>query len=116
MHELGYTREIVDMALNAAKGAGAREVRGVYLTIGELRDIVDELLRGCFEHFTRGTAAQGAKLEVTRVPFTVACKTCGCVHPADIHSDVSFVCPVCGASDYEVRTGMEFSVDRIEVA
>lgn len=116
MHELGYTRPIVDTVLAAADNAHAHEVRGVYLTIGELRDIVDDLFRGCFSHFTKGTIAEGSKLEITRVPFTVTCRTCGTVHPANIYDDDSFICPSCGDKDYMLKTGMEFQIDHIEVA
>ena len=116
MHQLVITRDIIDISLRAAKEADAREVRCVYLTIGDLRDIVDSLFRSCFEHFTKGTAAENARLDVVRVPFTVTCRACGCTHPADIHSDASFACPQCGKTDYELHTGMEFSIDKIEVA
>lgn len=116
MHELGYTRPIVDTVLAAADNARAHEVRGVYLTIGELRDVVDSLFRGCFAHFTKGTIAEGSKLEITRIPFTVACQACGAVYAANIYDDNSFICPNCGGRDYALKTGMEFQIDHIEVA
>ena len=70
------------------------------------RDIIDISLR----------AAKEADAREVRVPSTVTCRACGCTHPADIHSDASFACPQCGKTDYELHTGMEFSIDKIEVA
>ncbi len=116
MHELAITRDVIDVVVAAANNAQAHEVRRVCLSIGELRDIVDDLFVRCFAHFTKGTIAQGAQVNLNRIPFTVTCKSCGCTYPADIHSDALFVCPSCGKADYELKTGMEFSIDKIEVA
>lgn len=115
MHELGYTRAIIDAVLGAAEHAQTHEVRAVYLAIGELRDIVDELFVGCYTHFTKDTIAEGSVVHLQRVPLTVACHGCGAVHTANVRDDATFVCPRCGKEDYEVRTGLEFAIDRIEV-
>lgn len=116
MHELGYTQDILQTVNAAAINAGATEVKAVYLVIGEARDIVDELFVGCFTHFAKGTPAQGAAVQIERVPLTVRCKACGRVYPIDIHDEGSLGCAGCGACDYGLESGMEFRIDRIEVA
>lgn len=117
MHELGYTRDIIECVIDAAEKNDAHEVRKVSLTIGQLRDIVQDLFKKCFTHFAKGTIAENAEVEIDVVPFTVRCQGCGCtwtVH--DIYDDAQFVCPECGTSDYKMQTGMEFYINRLEVA
>jgi hydrogenase nickel incorporation protein HypA/HybF len=116
MHELGYTRDIINTAVEVARQNDATEVKKVCVTIGELRDIVDELFRSCFDHFTKGTAADGADLEIDRIPFTVRCDECGFEYSFPIKSDSPTSCPRCGHDHYHVNTGMEFYINRLEVA
>lgn len=116
MHELGYTRDIIDTVLDAAEKNGAHEVRRVCITIGQLRDIVDDLFRKCFAHFAAGTIAENAAVEIDVVPFTVQCQECGFTWTVDnIYDDAQFYCPACGKNHYAMRTGMEFFINKIEV-
>ncbi len=116
MHEMGITRSIVDTVLEHAEKAGAREVHAVHLTIGWARDIVEDLLTGAFDYMARGTIAEHADLVITRVPFTVRCNRCGLVYPIDVHKEESWPCPLCGTKDYRLNSGLEFSIDQIEIA
>lgn len=115
MHELGYTKDILRTVVEAAELSHAHEVRSVYLNIGEIRDIVDELFCNCFTYLARDTIARDSKVVIDRIPLTMACRQCGEVFRADVYAG-KVHCPSCGASDFEVRTGMEFSIDHIEVA
>lgn len=116
MHELSYTRSIVDAVVSSAENAGAHRVKSVYLVIGELRDIVDDLFRGCFEYLARGTIASGAKVVIDKVPLTLCCRRCGTMFCADAISSQEIACPRCAEQDYAVSNGLEFFIDRIEVA
>lgn len=116
MHELGYTKDILTSVVLAAEGAGAHRVKSVYLTIGEVRDIVDDLFSGCFAHFSKGTIAEGSELFIDRIPLTVCCQQCGDIFDLDLQKTKIIVCPQCNSSDYVVNTGMEFYVDHIEVS
>ena len=117
MHEMAYVRNVVDAVNECAEREGAAEVREVYLTIGEARDIVEEFFEGLFQFLARGTVAEHASIVIRRVPFTVRCNRCGTVFPLDVRDRATWVCPACGArEDYHLNSGMEFSVDRIEVA
>ena len=115
MHELGYTRDVVDTVVEAAGLNGASEVRAVYLNIGEIRDIVDELFRNCFTYLARDTIARDAEIHINRVPLSMHCRNCNDMFRADVYAG-AVSCPACGCRDYEVKTGMEFSIDHIEVA
>lgn len=116
MHEMGVTRSILETVLDYAQEARVNQVRAVHLTIGWARDIVESLLQGAFDYMARGTVADKADLVITRVPFTVRCNECGIAYPVDVHRDETLPCPLCGKRDYRLNSGLEFSIDSIEVA
>ncbi len=116
MHELSYTRSILDAVVSSAEGAGARQVRSVHLIVGEIRDIVDELFRDCFGYLAKNTIAAGAEVYINRVPLTLCCRRCATVFAADALSSQKIVCPHCNESDYAINSGMEFRIDSIEIS
>lgn len=61
MHELGLTREIVDVVL---RHAGASRVRRVRVEVGREAAVVAASLRFCFDVCTRDTSAEGAELVI----------------------------------------------------
>ena len=52
MHEMSLTRNVLDIVLDEANAAGATRVQAVRVTIGDLRDIVEELFEGLFSHLS----------------------------------------------------------------
>ena len=116
MHEMAYVRNVVDLVCDYAAREGVDEVSAVYLTIGMSRDIVEDYFQGLFQFLARGTVAEHAEIVIRRVPFTVRCNRCGFVFPLNVHDERTWTCPACKAErDYQLNSGMEFSVDRIEV-
>lgn len=116
MHEMALARDVLNTVVGAAQNSGAREVRTVHMTIGSGRDIVNDLFEGLFQHLARGTVAEKAELAVTRVPIRVRCKRCGEVYPFNVYDAKTWDCPACSQKDYALYSGMEFRIDRIEVA
>lgn len=116
MHEMSLVRDVVDIVNQRAAECGNVSVRAVHLTIGDGRDIVFDLVDGLFKYLARGTACAGAELVVRHVPLTVRCRRCGTVFPIDVFDSATWTCPRCTAEhDYDLNSGMEFSIDRIEV-
>jgi hydrogenase nickel incorporation protein HypA/HybF len=116
MHEMALMRDVVDVVVEQAEKVHAKGVRRVYLTIGDGRDVVMDLVDGLFEFLTRGTVAHGAELVIDCVPYTVRCNQCGAVFHIDVFRSETWVCPNCHAErDYTLNSGMEFCIDRIEV-
>ena len=113
MHEMALTRDVVDIVVEQAEAAGAHEVRTVYLTIGYIRDIVEDLFERCFAFLARGTVAERAEIVITRVPLTVRCNGCCHVFHIDVHDESSWHCPHCHEQSYVLNSGMEFSIDDI---
>lgn len=116
MHEMALVGDVVDIVVKEAEAAGATSVRTVTLTIGYMRDIVEDLFDSCFAYLARGTVAEHAEIVLIRVPLTVRCNECGYVYHLNVRDDKTWPCPVCKASDYVLNTGMEFFVNDIEIA
>lgn len=115
MHEMALTRDVVDLVIQEAEAAAAVEVRAVYLSIGYVRDIVEDIFERCFAYMARGTVAENAELVITRVPFTVRCNACGQIFHIKIRDSHTWQCVACGKKDYQLNSGMEFTIDNIEI-
>lgn len=117
MHEMALMRPVVDTVLDFANQAQATEVKAVYLTIGYGRDVVEGYMDSMFAWLSRGTIAEHAELIVRRTPYAVKCNQCGRAFHLNIYDESTWICPQCQtARDYRLLTGMEFRIDRIEVA
>lgn len=116
MHEMALCRNVVDIVLEEAKKARTPEVRSVGVTVGEVRDIVDDIFCDMFDWLARGTVAEHAKVTITRVPLIVTCQECGHEYHLDVHDQSTWPCPECGKRNYKLKTGMEFYISNIEVA
>ena len=77
MHEMALTQGIVELAVETAKREGATRVRRVFADIGVLSHVEPEALLFCFDAVSAGTIAEGATLEIERVPGAGWCMDCG---------------------------------------
>ncbi len=116
MHEMALVRNVIGTVLEEAEKQNASEVKTVYLRIGKGRDIVIDLFSGLFEHLARGTSAEKAELVFERVPMITECNACGTPYFLNVHDESTWPCPKCASRDYHLVSGMEFSIDRIELA
>lgn len=115
MHEMAITTNIVDLVLQYASDNQAQRVESVTLRIGALRDVVDDLMEGCFQHLARGTVAEHASLKIRKVPLRARCNVCNLVFPADVHDSSSLICPDCASRYLKVHSGSEFLIESIEI-
>ena len=112
MHELGITQNIVKIVQEEAARSGALRVSKVKLRVGEMTGIVDASLKFCFEFCVRGTEAEGAELEIERVPIRACCKECA---EEFLVEGYRLVCPTCGGRQVEITAGKELQVQELEV-
>lgn len=117
MHEMALMSTAMDIVLDHAQKAGAKRVTKVFMTIGDGRDVVEDLLTGVFGHLARNTVVAGAELIVRRTPYLVRCNGCGRIYHIDVHDSSTFPRPSCGAEhDFKLVSGMEFRIESIEVS
>ncbi|HEX3903383.1 MAG TPA: hydrogenase maturation nickel metallochaperone HypA [Polyangia bacterium] len=108
MHELAIVESVVTAV---DERVGPARVTCVRLQIGQLAGVVPDALRFCFDLCTRGTALEGATLEIDEVDGHGRCRQCGGELAMTTFLDL---CP-CGSADLEVLTGNELRIKNVEV-
>ena len=112
VHEMSLAENVVEIVAGAAGREGARRVNAVWLEIGALSCVAPDALRFCFDAVARGTAVEGARLEIISVPGEGVCDACSCTAGmAALHD----LCPQCGNAGMQPRRGTEMRVKEIEV-
>jgi hydrogenase nickel incorporation protein HypA/HybF len=112
MHEMALTESIVEIAAEAAKKQGAEKVKRVFVVVGALSHVEPDALQFCFAAVSAGTIAEGAELEIDRVPGAGWCLDCGKTVPIAERFDA---CPECGGCHVQMTEGDELRVREIEV-
>lgn len=114
MHELAVTKSILKLALEHTAQQGAREVLAIHLLIGEMRNLEEEWLQRYFEYISKGTPAQNAVIKVTKVPVVFLCKKCDRQFTANLKEDKQMLCSHCGSFEYDLVSGRELVVEKLE--
>jgi hydrogenase nickel incorporation protein HypA/HybF len=109
MHELSVSSAVLESVLRHARG---RQVTGVKLRVGHLRQVVPDSLEFYWGIVTRDTPAEGSVLEQEVIPARLACPACQDEWPIELPV---FRCPGCGGADVEIAAGDELEVESIEV-
>jgi hydrogenase nickel incorporation protein HypA/HybF len=112
MHELSLTQNLVEIAEEHARRAGATTIRGITLEVGALSGAIPEALEFAFDVCSKGTMAEGAVLTIRRVAGHGSCAVCGV--EADCFEPTA-VCPACGALTFELDAGRELRVLELEI-
>ncbi len=108
MHELGITRNIVAIVGDHAKG---QKVTRVTLEIGKLSAIVPDAIEFCFDVCAKGTALEGARLEILQIPGRARCFDCGLEQDVE---DLLYSCS-CGSRRLIRLAGEELKIKEYEL-
>lgn len=111
MHELGVAGEILEVALSEADRHAGKKVASVRLRVGVLRSIEPENLSFLFEHLARGTAAEGAFLEIEEEPVRIECEGCG----ASEARAFKYECPRCHGPIVSVTGGDSLRILSLDI-
>lgn len=103
---------MLDVALEAAREAGAPRIVGIDVVVGELTTIVDDSVQFYFDIISRDTLAEGAELRFRREAAMALCGDCGDEYPV---TPPLRPCRECGSLALSVTGGDQFYVDSIEV-
>lgn len=112
MHELAVTESILNIALEHAKRANAKQVTQLHLVIGNLSSIVDDSVQFYWDTISQGTMCEGAQLSFERIPARLTCQECGTTYTLD--SELT-LCPQCNSGRVKIVSGEEFRLDSIEI-
>ncbi len=111
MHEMSIAQSALDIILQESQNHKVNRVISVALKVGELSAVETESLRFCFELLTKGTLAEGARLDIERVEVTCRCQDCGSNFTVQ---DLMFSCPSCKSNRVEMLSGRELSIESFE--
>lgn len=112
MHELSLAESMLAIVEQSVRRGGFARATVVRLEIGRLSCVLPDALRFCFESVTRGSLAEGARLEIVEMAGAGRCRRCDKTMAME---EPWGVCPDCGAQ-LEVTSGAEMRVKELEVA
>lgn len=109
---MSLSQSMVALIRQQAVADGFDRVIRVRLEIGALACVEPEALRFCFDAVTRGTIAEGARLDLVAVPGQAWCRECEQAVPIEQYGDA---CPRCGGFGLQVQGGTELKLKELEV-
>ncbi|GAB4354959.1 MAG: hydrogenase maturation nickel metallochaperone HypA [Gammaproteobacteria bacterium] len=112
MHEMSLAEGVLQIIEESAAKEAFQRVKTVFLEIGQLSHVEVESLRFCFDAVVRGSVAEGAVLEIDRVPGQAWCMACSTTVPVSTLYDP---CPRCGGYQLTLTGGDEMRVRELEV-
>jgi hydrogenase nickel incorporation protein HypA/HybF len=112
MHEMSLAESVLQLIEDAARTQKFSRVATVWLEIGQLANVEVEAMRFCFDAVTRGSLAQGARLEILATPGSGWCLPCSA---SVALSETYAACPQCGAYQVQVTGGTQMRVKELEV-
>ena len=111
MHEMSIAQSVLDIILQESQTHKVNRVLSVALRVGELSAVETESLRFCFELLSKGTLAEGARLEIERVQVTCRCQDCGADFSVE---ELIFLCPSRQGPRVEMLSGRELNIASFE--
>jgi hydrogenase nickel incorporation protein HypA/HybF len=103
---------IVDILEEESQRHGFERVLQVRVAVGALGGVEPEALQFCFDAVCRGTLAEGATLNIERVPGQAWCL--GCTQVVQL-SERYDACPQCGGFELQLQAGDELRLLDLEV-
>ncbi len=112
MHEMSLNEGVLQVLQDHAKSQGFARVKTVWLEIGELSGVEIEAMRFGFDVVMKGSLADGAKLEIIRVPGQAWCMPC---EKSVQVTQLFEACPDCGSYQLQVTGGDQMQIKELEV-
>ncbi|MEE3467074.1 MAG: hydrogenase maturation nickel metallochaperone HypA [Eubacterium sp.] len=113
MHEMSYVVRFVNQAIESVKNEQAGRVSRLFVSVGEMTDVLPEYLHKYYTSAVEGTILEGSTLEVEMVPVRVQCAGCGQeYHPDREHK---YLCPFCSDGNGKVIAGRDVVLEKIEI-
>ena len=112
MHEMSLCESIMQIIEQQAEREMFSRVTRVRLEIGRLACVESQAMQFSFEVVTRGTLAEGARLEIVWLPGHAWCMTCAMMIEVDRRFDT---CRICGGQPVPSQGGDELRVKDLEV-
>ena len=112
MHELAITQSLLYIALQEAEQRDGERITTIRLVIGTLSGVDPDALAPCFGSLSRGTMAEGARLEIEWIDAMAQCDRCEETWEL---THQYLVCPHCGKGFGKLLSGHELRVASLEM-
>jgi hydrogenase nickel incorporation protein HypA/HybF len=112
MHELSLCESVLRIIREQARQRNFHRVKTVRVSLGVLSCCSPEAIDFCFKAVTWGTLAEGARLELVRLPGYAWCMNCGETVAIRERYDP---CPQCGSFEMQITGGDEMRISELEV-
>jgi len=109
---MSLCESILQVLEQSAVTQGYARVKTVWLEIGELSAVEPAAMRFGFDLVTRGSLADGARLEIVKLPGQAWCMQCAKTVRVKQRFDE---CPDCGSHQLQVTGGEEMRIKELEV-
>jgi hydrogenase nickel incorporation protein HypA/HybF len=113
MHELSVALNIVDIAENEVRKAGARKVDEITIEVGRLTNIDTGALNFAWEAAVKNTVLEEAKRNMIGIPGKACCVQCGTDYELDNLYDA---CPNCHSFMRKINMGKDLLVKSLVVS
>lgn len=112
MHELSIAREIATIVCESVAPHERSRIRTITVDVGEMSGVVPDSLAFCFQAVSDELRLPPNALRIRRIDFRCFCRSCR----REFTSDLGLVvCPDCGGTETEVRSGRELRVATIDI-
>jgi hydrogenase nickel incorporation protein HypA/HybF len=112
MHECSVTESIIKISVEKAKEAKAIRINNISLVIGELTGFMVDSIQFYFDHLSKGTIAEGAKIDIRQVKSRLKCSKCSETFE---RKRFDFSCPMCGGDGMPTDIGNECYIENLEI-
>ncbi len=112
MHEMALMESVIEIACDTARRNEAKAIRAIRLSVGALSHVDPEALRFCADAVSRGTLAEGARLDIDTVPGAGWCLDCEQIVPLTQRFGA---CPHCGRHRVQMTAGDEMTIKDMEI-
>ncbi|MCX6056093.1 MAG: hydrogenase maturation nickel metallochaperone HypA [Chloroflexi bacterium] len=115
MHELAVTKSILKIAVDQLEQCGGSKVLSIFLIVGEMRNLKEDWIQRYFNYISKGTPAENAAIKVKSVPVSFLCKSCQKEFTGNLREDKKLLCPHCDSFEYDLVSGRELIVEKVEI-
>jgi hydrogenase nickel incorporation protein HypA/HybF len=111
MHEMSIAVSILDTVEKEARKNNLSKISKVKLKIGEMANIVPEILVSSWEILVKDTMAEDAELDYDLLPLMGKCGECNAEFPIE---NIVFHCSRCHSPNIKVISGEELNIVYVE--
>ncbi|MTI59315.1 MAG: hydrogenase maturation nickel metallochaperone HypA [Firmicutes bacterium] len=111
MHEMSLMAQLFSIVQAYIDNYSLKKVTRVVLRVGEMSCVTDSALEFAFQVFARGSKVEGAELVLNKAEAVSKCTFCGRKYKINYTDKI---CPECKQFNYDLISGDELLLERLE--